>query len=130
MTFKEALETIVSSGRYDACKRPSMSGYVFRSAIGTGENEGDYTLTFVKRGAAAPTGTPVADQPSYTEYQLEYDNSATPGSKWRVVSGKTAPSLAEEAAAELWEELLGNDWFVGAKDDFERARIPDSGDVW
>ena len=113
MTFTDAINSIVSSRIYDACKRPAMGGYVFRSAISTATGtEGDYTLTFRKRANSG--GDPV-------DYVYSYDASA---GTW------TAPTTKPELNGELFGELLGSDWQVGKKEDFENARIPSGGDEW
>ena len=117
MTLKDALDTIVASGRYDAMKRPAMGGYFFRSAISTASgSEGDYTLTLRKR--ANNNGDPV-------DFVYTYDASASAGAgAW------TAPATKPELSGEFWGELLGDDWMVGTKEDFEAARVGGENDDW
>lgn len=113
MTFADAVDSIVNSSYNDATKRPSMGGYVFRSAVSTTEGtEGDYTLTFRKRANSG-------DVP--VDYTYSFDASA---GTW------TAPSTKPDFTGELLGELLGTDWMIGKKEDFENARIPSSGDEW
>ena len=120
MTLKDALDTIVQSTRYDAMKRPAMGGYFFRSAVSTATGTaGDYTLTLRKRANNTSGGTPG----TAVDYVYLYDADA-PVVKW------TAPETKPVLTGEFFEELLGDDWMVGMKDDFELARMGRSGDEW
>jgi len=104
MTLTDAINQIVQSTRYDACKRPSMGGYIYRSEVSTETaTAGDYSLTFKKR--------------SGTTYTINYDASAAADARWSAASGSSFPTLT----GELWEELLGDDWAVGTKEDFAAA---------
>lgn len=113
MTFTDAINSIVESRTNDATKRPSMGGYIFRSAVSTATaTEGDYTLTFRKRANVG--GDPV---------DFTYSFDASEGT-W------TAPATKPDLDGELFAELLGGDWQVGKKEDFENARVPAQGDEW
>ena len=108
MTLRDALDTIVNSTSKDAMKRPAMGGYFYRSEVSTATGtEGDYTLTFKNRAG--------------TTYVYSYDASAN---TW------TAPSTKPDLTGELWGEILGDDWMVGTKEDFEAALNPGPNDVW
>lgn len=112
MTLTDAIETL-KNGYADAAKRPAMGGYIKRSEISTeAGTEGDFTLTLKNRAG--------------TEYEIDYDASASAGSKWTAASGSSFPTLT----GELWEEFLGDDWTVGKSEDFEAARNPGQDDLW
>lgn len=95
MTFADAIETIRNSSNYDAVKRPSWGGYVYRSSINA--TTGAYTLTFKNR--------------SGTTYAYAYNGSA-----W------TAPSTPVPVDAEMLESMMANDWATGTAAAFEAAR--------
>jgi len=108
MTLSDALNTIVNSTTKDAMKRPAMGGYLYRSEVSTATGtDGDYTLTFKNRAG--------------TTYVYSYDASAD---TW------TAPSTKPDLSGELFGEILGDDWMVGTKEDFEAALNPGPNDVW
>ena len=95
MTFADAIINILNSSNYDAVKRTSWGGYVYRSDINA--TTGAYTLTFKNRAG--------------TTYVYSFDGSA-----W------TAPSTAVAIDAELLEAMMATDWNVGKATDFEAAR--------
>lgn len=95
MTFADAIRTIIYSTNYNAVKRTSWGGYVYRSDID--ETTGAYTLTFKNR--------------SGTTYVYSFSGSA-----W------TAPSTAAAIDAELLAAFIADDWIAGTAADFEAAR--------
>ena len=95
MTFADAISTIINASNYDAVKRPSWGGYVYRSSIN--ETTGAYTLTFKNR--------------SGTTYAYSYD-----GSTW------TAPATPVPVDAEMLESMMATDWTTGTAAAFEAAR--------
>ena len=95
MTFADAISTIINSSNYDAVKRPSWGGYVYRSSIN--ETTGAFTLTFKNR--------------SGTTYEYSFNGSA-----W------TAPSTTVPVDAEMLEAMMATDWATGTAAAFEAAR--------
>lgn len=118
MMFGDALGAIVTDGKRDAMKRPSMTGYVFRSAVSDETaTAGDYTLTFRLRANSG--GNPV-------DYVYAYDASED---SWKSPSQRSAGSdLALDG--ELFGLLSADDWQAGRKTDFEGIRVPTGNSRW
>lgn len=119
MTLSDAIKSIVGSRTLDACKRPAMGGYFFRSAVSEAEGtEGDYTLTLRKRANSG--GSPV-------DYVYSYDASQD---KWTAPSEQSTPGTNPVLSGEFFGEMIADDWLVGKASDFESARVGGNGEEW
>ena len=123
MTLKDALNSICDeNATRDAVKRPAMGGYIFRYGTPT---DGAFKIRLRKR--ADVTSTPVdyayTYKPSTGVFTFVASEAATTD---LPASQASAPALS----AELFGELIGDDWQVGKASDFENARTGGSGDEW
>ena len=123
MTLKEALSSICDEyATKDAVKRPAMGGYIFRYGTPT---DGAFKIRLRKR--ADVTSTPVdylyTYKPSTGVFTFVTDADA------RADISPTAQASVPDFIAELFGEVIGDDWQTGKASDFENARSA-TGDVW
>ena len=123
MTLKEALNSICDEyASRDAVKRQAMGGYVFR--YGT-PMDGAYKIRLRKR--ADMTSTPVDYAYTYNPTTGAFVFVASEAATTDLpASQASAPSLS----AELFGEVVADDWQTGKASDFENARTGGSGDEW
>ena len=122
MTLKDALGSICDeNATRDAVKRPAMGGYIFRYGTPT---DGAFKIRLRKR--ADVTSTPV-------DYAYTY-NPTTGVFAFVASEAATTDLPASQASvpdfiAELFGEVIADDWQTGKASDFENARSG-TGDVW
>lgn len=123
MTLKEALGYICDENTSrDAAKRDAMGGYLFRYGTPT---SGTFKIRLRKR--ADVTSTPVDYAYTYNPTTGVFTFVASEAATTDLpASQASAPALS----AELFGEVVGDDWQVGKASDFENARTGGSGDEW
>lgn len=123
MTLKETLDIICDEDiDLDAAKRPAMGGYIFRYGTPT---DGAFKIRLRKR--ADVTSTPVDYAYTYTPATGVFAFVASEAATTDLpASQASAPALS----AELFGEVVADDWQAGKASDFENARTGGSGDEW